>query len=161
MVPWRMCPPSFPVCISQTFRPQTVHIHTRIQADGALAYVSSLLPSFHEDMSLIEFLDELLETAKKKARTELTRNMEVTRKLWCCVSGAISWVSLCGYRLFVGWVCVDIELSGRRHARSSRTMWRQQGSCGVVCLRLFVGWVCVDIELTGRWHARSSRTMWR
>jgi len=53
------------------------HSYLAAQADGALAYVSSLLPSFHEDMSLIEHLDELLETARKKARTELTRNGEV------------------------------------------------------------------------------------
>ena len=35
----------------------------------------------------------------KKARTELTHNVEVTRRLWCCVSEAICWVSLCGYRV--------------------------------------------------------------
>jgi hypothetical protein len=47
------------------------------QADSELSYIFSLLPSHHEDMALIEKLDELLEAARRKARTELARNAEV------------------------------------------------------------------------------------
>ncbi len=44
------------------------------QADEAVQYVLELIPSHHEDMALIEQLEQLLEAAGKKARTELGRN---------------------------------------------------------------------------------------
>ncbi|KAL6762773.1 hypothetical protein V8C86DRAFT_3130507 [Haematococcus lacustris] len=48
------------------------------QADAALAHVMELLPSHHEDMKLIEAMDEMLAAARRKARTELARNAEAS-----------------------------------------------------------------------------------
>ncbi|GFH33054.1 uncharacterized protein HaLaN_32366, partial [Haematococcus lacustris] len=47
-------------------------------ADAALAHVMELLPSHHEDMKLIEAMDEMLAAARRKARTELARNAEAS-----------------------------------------------------------------------------------
>jgi hypothetical protein len=49
-----------------------------VQADEALAYIMDLIPSHHEDMALIEQLDQVLEVARKKARTDLSRNSEAS-----------------------------------------------------------------------------------
>ncbi len=48
------------------------------QADDALSYITELIPSHHEDMALIEQLDQVLEMARKKARTDLSRNSEAS-----------------------------------------------------------------------------------
>jgi hypothetical protein len=48
-----------------------------MQADEALQYIESLLPSHKEDMALIEKLDALMEAAQKKARSELGKSAEV------------------------------------------------------------------------------------